>query len=198
MLGRKRAPTGAVQPDTTQADDEVRSLQAARDDPAQFAPVYERYFDRIFAYCRYRVGPQEAEDVTSQVFIRALDGLDGYRGGSVAAWLFRIAHNCVVDHLRYRRPQVSLDETELQIAAPGLDLIEQLVEAEEWQTVRQLVAALPDEQINLLTLKMVSGLNATEIAGVVGKSAVAVRVELHRIFKQLRARYHALEREGNS
>ena len=100
MWGTRHNPSGA-----TQADD-AHHLRAAQHDLTQFAPVYERYVDRIYAYCRHRVGEQDAEDVTSHIFVRAMGGVDGYRGGSVAAWLFRIAHNCVVDHLRYRRPQI--------------------------------------------------------------------------------------------
>lgn len=163
-------------------------MRAARDDPARFAPIYERYLDRIYAYCRYRVGEHDAEDVTSQVFIRALAGAAGYRGGSVRAWLFRIAHHCVVDHLRQQHPQVSLDQTEIDLPAAGLDLAEHVAREEQLQVLRVLLAELDDDERHLLTLKLVSGLNASEIAQVVGKSAVAVRVELHRIIKRLRQR----------
>jgi RNA polymerase sigma-70 factor (ECF subfamily) len=170
-------------------DEEARLLAAARGDPAQFAPLYERYFDRIYAYCRYRVGEPEAEDVTSQVFIRALSGIAGYRGGSVRAWLFRIAHNCVVDHQRARRPQVSLDRDEIDLPAPGNDLADHLFHEEQLQALRTVVADLEDDEVHLLTLKLVSGLNASEIAQVTGQSAVAVRVALHRLLKRLRQRY---------
>lgn len=173
-------------------DEDARLLAAARGDPAQFAPVYERYFDRIYAYCRYRVGEPDAEDVTSQVFIRALDGIAGYRGGSGRAWLFRIAHNCVVDHRRARRPQVSLDQIEIDLPAPGTDLAENFTHEEQLRALRTLVADLGDDEIHLLTLKLVSGLNASEIAHVTGRSAVAVRVELHRILKRLRQRYERM------
>lgn len=176
--------------------EEARILEAARRDPTLFAPVYEGYFDRIYAYCRYRVGEQEAEDVTSRVFVRALTGLAQYRGGSVAAWLFRIAHNCVVDTLRDRQPQISLDEAEIRVPAADSDILDFIEQAEQWETVQGLITTLSDEQIDLLTLKMVSGLNATEIANVVGKSAVAVRVELHRIIQRLRTHYRQVEKEG--
>ncbi len=170
-------------------DEDARLLTAARGDPAQFAPLYERYFDRIYAYCRYRVGEPDAEDVTSQVFIRALGGLAGYRGGSVRAWLFRIAHNCVVDHQRARRPQFSLDRDEIDLPAPGLDLADHLFHEEQLRTLRRVVADLADDEVHLLTLKLVSGLNASEIAQVTGQSAVAVRVKLHRLIKRLRQRF---------
>jgi len=192
----KRAQPDQHAPDHSGADDK-HLLRAARDDLTRFAPIYERYIDRIFAYCRHRVGAQDAEDVTSQVFTQAMIGLEGYRGGSVAAWLFRIAHNCVIDHLRRRRSDIALDETG-PLTAAGPDLIEPIMRAEELALVRQIVAELSDEQANLLALKLVSGLTAADIGAVVGKSAVAVRVELHRLIKQVRARYRALERTGES
>ncbi|MFN8374394.1 MAG: sigma factor [Anaerolineae bacterium] len=92
-------------------DDEVRLMQQAQRNPALFAPLYERYVDRVYAYCRRRAAsPQDAEDLCSMVFARALAGLHTYQGGHVAAWLFRIAHNVVVNHYRGRVPLVPLDD----------------------------------------------------------------------------------------
>ena len=117
-------------PATVWVRGEVQRLpdDAARDDLAQFAVIYERYVDRIYAYCACRVGIQDAEDVTSQVFVKALGALGGYRGGSVAAWLFRIARSCVVDHLRYRRSPVSLEAHDIDLPAGGLDVFEQVAD----------------------------------------------------------------------
>ena len=95
-------------------------MQMAQRDPALFAPLYERYFQRVYAYCLRRVGntragsAQEAEDLCSQVFTRALAGLKSYRGGIVAAWLFQIAHNVLANH--YRGQQIALPLDELDFA----------------------------------------------------------------------------------
>ena len=162
----------------------------ARTDPALFAPIYDHYFPRIYGYCLRRLGtPQEAEDLTSHIFIRVLQNLEGYRGGRVSAWLFRIARNAVANHYRSSRPQVSLDvvEWELPDARPGPG--ERFVETEAWQTLRTLIDALPEDQRDLLALKLTGELTSEEIGEVVGKSAGAVRVELHRIIKTLRAQY---------
>ena len=82
-------------------DDHVEEgsiLAQARADPARFAPLYERYFARVYHYCLRRVHrPEDAEDLAGLVFIRALAGLREYRGGSFAAWLFRIAHNAAAN-----------------------------------------------------------------------------------------------------
>lgn len=165
-------------------------MQAARRDPALFAPIYERYFARIYGYCLRRVAtPQEAEDLASLVFTRALAGLQDYQGGPVAVWLFRIAHNAVANHYRAQRPQVSLEATDLDMADDGPGPGERFAEAETQQALRALVAALPANQQDLLALKIVGGLTSHAISAVTGKSAGAVRVELHRIIKRLRTQF---------
>jgi RNA polymerase sigma-70 factor (ECF subfamily) len=186
-------------PPPADVGDDAQRLRAARHDLTLFGPVYERYVDRIYAYCRYRVGDADAEDVTSQVFVQAMVGIAGFRGGSVAAWLFRIAHNCVVDHLRYRRPQVSLDEHAIEIPADSADPLDRVAEADQLDMLKTIIATLLDDgQITLLTLRLTSGLTSGEIGEVVGKSAVAVRVEISRIMRRVRARYREMMQEADS
>ena len=175
------------------ANEESLHMQAAMHDLAQFAPVYEQYFGRIYRYCLRRVGTvEEAEDLASVIFTRALVSIGGYRGGSVGAWLFQIAHNAVVNHLRSRRTHLSIEDAGLDLAADIPAPLDQLMRDETHQALRDLMASLPDDQQNLLALKMVAGLNATEIGQVLGKNAGAVRVELHRIISKLRTRYDEL------
>lgn len=169
---------------------EIRILQAAQTDMSQFAPLYERYAPRIYAYCLRRLrNGQEAEDVTSQIFARALGALDAYQGGSVAAYLFRIAHNAVISHIRRRRPQITLDEMEDDLSAESDDLIESISAGEARGRIRQFVRALSEDEQQLLGLKVTAGLTAEEVGAVLGKSAGAVRVEYHRIIKRLRTFY---------
>lgn len=181
----------SIEPET-QPDEEQRLLAQAICNPADFGPIYERYFERIFNYCYRRVGqPEEAEDLAAKVFGNALHNLAGYRGGSVAAWLFQIAHNAVLNHLRVRRPVVSLerDTQVLDLPQESVTILDQLVRLEKLQQVRELIEALPDEQKDLLALSIVGELNSKEIGQIVGKSDTAVRMQLHRIIKQLREGY---------
>jgi RNA polymerase sigma-70 factor (ECF subfamily) len=188
---------------TRAADDaqtEYAMMLAARADVRQFAPLYERYFTRIYKYCLRRVEtPQEAEDLTSQVFVRAMRALDSYRGGMVAAWLFRIAHNVVVNHLRSRRPQVSLDDMGIELMSDSAEPIKFVIRAEQEALVRDLVATLSDYQQDLLALKLSGEMTSEEIGVVVGKSAGAVRVDLHRTISQLRTMFQQMtgERDNN-
>jgi RNA polymerase sigma-70 factor (ECF subfamily) len=82
-------------------EDEAAIMCTARHDLRRFAPLYDVYFPRIYAYCQRRVATrQDAEDLTSQVFTRALNGIAGFWG---AAWLFCIARHAVANHYRGQR-----------------------------------------------------------------------------------------------
>lgn len=186
--GQRQAEMGKAEAER----DEARIMAAARVDLSRFAPLYDHYFPRIYAYCLRRVESEEAaEDLTSIIFTRALTGLQDYRDGSVAAWLFRIAHNAVANHYRARRPQVSFEGTELDLPADEDEPLHDLLQEEQHQVIHGLVSQLPNDQQELLALKIAGGLTAEEIGTVLGKSAGAVRVELHRIIKRLRAQYEA-------
>lgn len=164
----------------------------AQRDPTSFELIYERYVDRIYRYCLRRLNdPREAEDLTSQVFTRALTMLGSYRGGMVSAWLFQIAANAVTDYLRQRRPQVSLDD--LEIAHHAESPIDQIVAEEDIERIRELLKEISPEQRELLDLKLSGGLNSEEIGQVVGKSATAVRSILHRVLRRLHHMYHQTE-----
>jgi RNA polymerase sigma-70 factor (ECF subfamily) len=182
--------------------EEVRILEWARTEPARFAALYERYFPRVYGYCLRRTGQvEEAEDLTSLVFTRALAALQTYRGGSVAAWLFRIAHNAVANHLRgrSRKPYVPLDAltgvAEGSFATMIGDPLDQVVQAEEHRRIAHLISALPEEQRDLLALRIAAGLSAKEVGEVLGKSEGSVRVALHRVLQVLRKRYHETENQ---
>ena len=122
----------------TQPDDERRLMELAIRNPSDFGPLYEKYFERIFSYCYRRVRLlEEAEDLAARIFTNALHNLAGYRGGSVAAWLFQIAHNAVINYLRVRSPSVSLeqDHRALELAQEATPTLEKLVRQEKLQQV---------------------------------------------------------------
>jgi RNA polymerase sigma-70 factor (ECF subfamily) len=167
-------------------DEEVRLMRQAQNNPVLFAPLYERYVDRVYAYCRRRAAnTQDAEDLCSMVFARALAGLHTYEGGHVAAWLFRIAHNVLVNHYRAKRLIVPLEDDFTAFDDESLDNVER---AEDGRILAELIAHLPHDQRNLLSLSVDAGLNSQQIGELLGKNAGAVRVQLHRLFKSLRER----------
>lgn len=172
---------------------EVQLMLMARDNPALFEPLYEAYFDRIYAYCRRRSGStQDAEDLCSQVFTRAITGLHTYRGGMVAAWLFQIAHNVVVRHYQQQgrtRPGDLLGLDDIDIPDDSAAFWDQIEMEDDARILEQALTELPDEHRDLLAMSLDGGLNSNEIGAILGKSPSAVRVQIHRIIKGLRERY---------
>jgi len=169
-----------------EAGDEAALLRAARENPANFAPLYDRYFTRIYAYCLRRAdSPAEAEDLTSQVFICALKGLTSYRGGLAAAWLFRIARSVVANHYRSRRAGLAVDDMDETLATDDPPLLDGMLQEEEARRVRSSVNALPRDERDLIALRVDAGLSSDEIGQIMGMRAGAVRMKLHRVFKRL-------------
>jgi RNA polymerase sigma-70 factor (ECF subfamily) len=165
-------------------------MVAARDDQRCFVPLYDVYFPRIYAYCLRRVGTaHEAEDLTSLIFTHALNGLPDYRGGSVAAWLFRIARNTVASYYRDHHVIVPLDGMADDLAAEHEALADRLAHADDVRRARELVAALSNEEQELLDMHFSAALTSREIAAITGQKPSTVRVKLHRIFKRLRVHF---------
>ena len=164
---------------------------AAQRDQAQFVVLYDRYFPRVYRYVLLRVNhTQQAEDITSQVFLSALARLKGFHpSGSFAAWLFRIAHNAVQDTFRARTtvPDAATALAALADHEPGPESQAQTRDAA--RAVRAIVGTLRPEQQHLLALRFGAGLSAVEIGVLLDKRSEAVRMSLHRAIKELRQRY---------
>ena len=173
-------------PDWTVDDDDAAWALRARSDRAAFGVLYDRYVDRIYAYCRRRLQTQEAaEDATSQTFLKALAAIPRYRleAGSFRAWLFTIANRVVIDGFRRGKPEAPLEgAAEVRDPEPGPE--RQAIERETGRELYALVDRLPDEQANLIQLRL-AGLTDRQIAGVLGRSYGAIRVAQHRAIKRL-------------
>lgn len=173
--------------DSSVVDDDTDVVARAQRDRQEFALLYRQYLPHVYRYCYRRLGSREAaEDATSQIFAQALAALPHFqdRGGSFRAWLFTIAHNVVTDERRRMRPAVSLDVAEA-VAAPALAPDEFVIRAEEQHTIASLLRQLPPPQRQVLELRM-AGLNAVEIAAVLGRSHGAIRKLQYRTLVRLR------------
>lgn len=164
-------------------------MEQARRDPEAFGELYLRHVRSIYNYIFYRTGdPEEAEDLTSRVFLQALQHLPRFqeRGLPFAAWLFRIAHNLVANwhRDRRRRPVVPLSENGHERAP---DRVEALVERqEERERLLRALRRMPPDRQQLLILKFVEGLSNAEIARIIGRTEGAIRVLYHRTLEALR------------
>jgi RNA polymerase sigma-70 factor, ECF subfamily len=143
----------------------------------------ERLIPRIYAYVAYRLGDgPEAEDVTSEVFERALRYRESYSGskGEPVAWLLGIARRCV-DSALAARPEIATAEVEVTVNGDLED------EALRRITLAEALARLGERDRELIALRFGSDLTARQIADVVGSKTNAVEVALHRALARLRA-----------
>jgi RNA polymerase sigma-70 factor (ECF subfamily) len=151
----------------------------------RFVELYRRYADPVFRYCYRRVASREiAEDLTAQIFLKAMNALPSYRTGSFRAWLFTIARNALTDSHRTRRNHAPL-ETALRLVAPEPNPETLAISAEATAAVRYALRRLPHEQRDVVELRM-AGLSTGEIAETLQRTLPAVKSAQYRAFAQLR------------
>ena len=155
---------------------------------AALAALYNEYYDKIARYIFVRIGDRtEAEDLAGEVFLKALESLDSYkeRGIPMQAWLFKIAHNLVVDYIRQatKRKTVPIDTVEV---ADESDLQAMAETNIEWARVAKAVDQLTPAQRQVIELRFFSGLTSEEAGRVLNKGSGAVREMQSAAIKQLR------------
>lgn len=166
--------------------DEAGLVERAKRDPAEFTALYETYAQSIFRYCLFRLGTREqAEDATSQVFLKALAGLKSHRaGGSFRSWLFAIAHNIVTDIYRASRPAWPLSlVTDLLDRRPGVE--EEVLDRVERDELYLLLRRLPKGQRQVMELRL-AGVTSAETAEILGRSLGSVKIAQVRAVEKLR------------
>jgi RNA polymerase sigma-70 factor (ECF subfamily) len=174
--------------------DERRLIEAAQQDRACFADVYERYFELVYGYVARRLRDRAAtEDVTSEVFRRALANIDRFKwtGAPFGAWLLRIASNLIASRAKRESKQAtSIDEPSLTVGLLPRDASQQgqLEEAERRAWVVRLVDELPDDQRRVVRMRFAEEKSINEIAAALGRSEGAVKQLQFRAFKNLRAK----------
>ena len=170
-------------------EDIVRRAQAG--DQSAFAELYERYYDQIFRYVSFKCGSRlEAEDLTGEVFLRMLESIDKFKfqGFPFTSWLYRIAHNLVVDNFRRkgRKPTVPLDKV-LHFSSEKDGEMENQAQI-NWSMgeVVEAMSSLTDLQREVITLRFVAGLSIAETADAVGRKENAVKALQHAGIRKLR------------
>ncbi len=161
----------------------VRDAQA---DPRAFGRLYDHYVQPVYRYLYSRVGTaHDAEDLTSQTFLAALEHLPRYQErGQFAAWLFRIARSKLMEHLRGSRYDSGLDAAE-QHGAEG-DTLMQVVHSEDIRCLQSLIRRLNREEQDLIRLRYVAELTFAEISDLLGKKEEAVKQSLYRLLARLK------------
>lgn len=176
---------------TDDPSSDLALVAAARQDPAAFGAIFDRYFDDVFRYCYYRIDDwHEAEDAASQVFLAALASLHRFERtdneDSFRSWLFGIARNVVSKSWRFaeRHPSTPLDQAAM-LPDEGSAIEERVLNAELSRQLHEVMTNLTPDQRELLELRL-AGLSAVEIASVLGRSQESVRKAQSRAVMTLR------------
>ena len=177
--------------------EEQQLLQLAqRGDVDAFADLYRANVQTIYRYIVHRVSDSQlAEDLTGDVFTRALQSLDKYRdqGRPFVAWLYRIAHARVVDHYRKtdRRPAESdIEDEPIRV---NVDMDEAMVQQQAAQTLRHAITELTGDQQQVIILRFIEGHQTDKVAQLMGKQPNAIKALQHRALRALAKR---LEKAG--
>jgi RNA polymerase sigma-70 factor (ECF subfamily) len=179
-----------IEPPTDRDDgpalpDEALARRAQRD-PEAFGEIYRRYGGEIerFFLSRVNGNPEIAQDLTSQVFTRALAALPRYTDGSLRGWLYQIARNLLIDSHRRQQPASSLDGAE--VAGSGEPALDDQVIAEEARIqLHTALDALGEPQRSILLLRL-QGHTGPEIAERLGISHEAMKSAQYRAMAKLR------------
>jgi len=188
--GSAKGLNGGVPGGTGRSVDERGMVEAAQRDPAKFEPLYELHFERVYAFVAGRVRDRAtAEDVTSEVFHKALANLPSYewRGVPFAAWLLRIAANAIVDHAKRAAREFLAPDDPLEPAADPDVQASELRAVEHRAELFRLVRQLPEVQKQVVYERFVEQRSIREIAQRLGKTAGAIKQLQLRAVQSLRA-----------
>ena len=175
-------------------DADRSAVEAARRDPRAFEALYRKYVAQVYSFALYELrNTHAAEDVTAQVFLKALSGLHGFReqaeapGSSFRVWLFQIARNALSNERRRarRHPESPI---ELALEVPSRDDVQaEALHREQLSRAWQHIDKLPTERRQALLLRFVEEMSTREIGEVLGRSEGATRVLIHRALRTVAA-----------
>ncbi|HZQ10934.1 MAG TPA: sigma-70 family RNA polymerase sigma factor [Anaerolineae bacterium] len=163
--------------------------RAARRDASAFAILYELYYDKIYKYLYFKtMQPNEAEDLTALVFLKAWEAIGSFhwQGYPFSAWLYRIAHNQLIDHYRARHELLPIEVAEDHESSD--DPFQAVEQASLLAQIRGALKNLTQEQQRVVTLHYFEGYSICEIALMMGKGPDAIRAMLHRALRGLQPR----------
>lgn len=182
----------AINPHFHHSDQQLREelviIEAAKLNPDSFGPLYEKYYKQIFNYVYQRLDSKDtAFDITSQVFLKALTNLSSYqfKGVPFASWLYRIAHNEVMQLFR----------TEKNKRAINADISDLRFICEEQETpffeeyipvIKKLIQELKQDDLHMVEMRFFERRPFKEIAEILDITEVNAKVRMYRIIEKLK------------
>jgi RNA polymerase sigma-70 factor (ECF subfamily) len=175
--------------------DHIEKLAArAITDRDAFGDLYDLFSIAIFRYCYRRTGNRElAEDAMSQTFSRAFEGMPGFAGGSFPAWLYKIAHNVVINQSRRPSFERMPEDNPAVDPEPGPEAVALM--RDEQSRITSLLTCLPEDQRRVVELRL-AGLTGAEIALVMERSTPAIKMLQLRAIRRLRSELAICESGG--
>lgn len=163
------------------------------DSTSEFTKYYEEHKKAIFNYILYRVSfnRDTAEDLTSEIFLKAFEHLDSYdRERPFKTWIFTIAHNHLINYRTSHKQTLSLDEAIDVVKENDSQYAAAVDHKDMMSKILALVSELPESQRDLVIMRYVNDLSNSEIARVTGKEEGAIRTALSRAITSLRDQYN--------
>lgn len=176
-------------------DDTPLVYRAIERDEEAFSELYDRHVVRVYRHLYYMVGnAAEAEDLTSQTFLRAWEAIPRYqvRGAPFISWLLRIAHNLGVSHLRSKKESSQLHDGIVD-EKMRIDPESSYMQTADEELVHAAILLLREEQRQVIILRFIEDLDYKEVAEIIGKSVAAIRVIQHRALNSLRKQMKLLD-----
>jgi RNA polymerase sigma-70 factor, ECF subfamily len=153
-----------------------------------FTAAYESHAKPIYRFLYWRTGDADlSEDLTSSVFEKAWRSRRSFRGGSVQAWLYRIARNLLTDHWRKKKDLLSDDIDRFPEAVTTDTISTEIDHALAQRTLQQALARLPEDMCSVVQLRFIERLSAKQTAKRLGLSESNVRVLQYRALRKLRS-----------
>jgi RNA polymerase sigma-70 factor (ECF subfamily) len=171
-----------------QLNQELLVIEAAKADPERFAPLYNKYYKQIFNYVYQRMDSKDtAFDITAQVFLKALINLEKYqfKGVPFASWLYRIAHNEVMQLFRSQKDKrvVNADISDLRFICEEHEtpFYEEYIPA-----IKKLISELNSDDLQMVELRFFEKRPFKEIAEILEITEVNAKVRMYRIIEKLK------------
>lgn len=161
------------------------------DSPEDFGTVYETYAQGIYRFLLWRTSNKQlSEDLTSNVFVKAWHARRSFQGGSVQAWLYRIARNVLIDHWR-KDKAISIEDPDVLTEAVSDDRLDEILDREmNLEQLRRAVHRLPEQMRTVVTLRFIEGLSCRQVAIRLHTSEGNVRILQYRALRKLRGYLH--------
>ena len=173
---------------------ELKWIQYAKEDPRGFEPLYNKYYEQILRYIYQRIDDKEmAFDITSQVFLKALNNIHKYeyRGVPFASWLYRIAKSELYQSFRDAKAKRTVNIDTVHLA----DMIDEMEEAgtdEDRKMLIHLIGELNDDEVQLIEMRYFEKREMGEILEITENNA---KVKSHRVLKKMKKLFNQIENE---